>query len=251
MNDNKLELAIRISTHLLSKDKVWTSVEMVDDLKKHNSVKNIKSKIEIHRSYWTTETHDMNGKKVHKHQHGYLQVSGVSLPTFRKIFKTYILKLDKFVSHKRGNSLYSISKVTTNQAQYCSYISKNLILDKNVDTYLKNPFWYNFTREEIQVCLNSWLKMKSAKTTFASKRSRYAKAIEMLEKRFQESIGLWVKCRSRPDTRHTVNNLTLEYIKLNVKFGIQWKKYQIESKMNLWWYSKYPLQLESYVNDLF
>lgn len=249
-----LQIAVRISSHLLS-NRLWTSLEMKADLEKHNSVKRGKSKILIHRCYFITERFDMNQKKVKLHQHGYLKVSGVSLPTFRKIFKTYILKLDKFVKHKRGNALYSISELSTNQAQYCSYISKNILLDENPDTYLKNPSWYNFTREEIQVVLNSWLKTKSQKDDFSSKRKNFGKEIEMLEKRFHDSTELWIKNRdplgNRRNNELTVNNLTLEFIKLYIKYGIQWKKYQVESKMNLWWYTKYPLQLEWYVKNLF
>lgn len=249
----RLHLALRISSHLMH-DKIWESKEVVDALEEHNSIKRIKSKIKIHRSYWTTEQYDMNGTKVSLHQHGYLQVSGVSLPTFRKIFKTHILKMDKFTHHKRGNALYSISLITTNLAQYCSYISKNLILDEIPDTYLKNASWYNFTTEEIQLVLNSWRKMKETKTTFSAKRKLFGKEVEMLQQRFENSIGIWILNREVIHNRGcdiVVNNLTLEFLKLYIKYGISWKKYQVESKMNLWWYTKYPLKLEHYVKNMY
>lgn len=249
-----IDIAVRISSHLIA-NRIWTSVQMKDDLEQHNKKKNVKSKIEVLRSYWVTESHDMNGNKVKLHQHGYVRVSGVSFPTFRKIFKKYILKLDEYVKHKRGNSLYSISKVSTNQGQYCSYISKNLLLDENPDTYLKNPSWYGFTLEEISNVLNCWLKMKNQKDDFCKNKDNLGKEIKLLEERFKSSTGIWIKNRDPLGERRCesdkVENLTLEFVKLYLKYGVQWKKYQVESKMNLWWYTRYPAQLEQYIKNLF
>lgn len=111
-----MELAIRISTHQLTEPTTWSSEEFVKEMELHNEEPKVKSFITITRSYFVTETEDKDGKQVKPHQHGFIRFEGVSLPTFRKIFKKRILKIELYATQVRGNSLYSIQK---NQGQLC------------------------------------------------------------------------------------------------------------------------------------
>lgn len=128
-------------------------------------------------------------------------------------------------------------------------MNKNLIMDENPDTYTQNPSWYKFDRVEIENTINAWKTMETKKDDFRENKKKLSFAIETLKNEFNSSCGYWVKNRNRPGQKH--RNLTLEYIMIYVKAGVQWKKYQVESKINLWWFQKYPTRLERYVENMF
>lgn len=249
---SKRELAIRISSTKIG-NTFFTTKEFVERMLLHNKKKGIKKSLLIHKCLVITEEKDKSGNAVDKHQHIYIEYSGVSDPIFRRIFKEHVLKMDLFVKHKRGNSIYSVSKLRTNYADYCSYMNKWIELDENPDTYSQNPSWYNFTHLEVGNVLQSWLKSKSVKSDFKENKKLFGKAIQELQTEFEFSLAPWVKNRSHCCSSLSVppRNLTYELLKLYIKFGVSWQKYRIESKVNLWYYTKYPNRLKDYAQKLF
>lgn len=237
------ELAIRITIPKTFPLIIPTTETIMADLQKYNSKK---KKINIVKCLFIFENTDMNGLDVKPHVHGYIKFDGISLPTFRKIFKIYVLKIEAHVKQKKGNALYSVQSIKTTAVEYLSYMNKEKVMEIP-DYYTQNTTWFGFSLDEYVNVRQSWLNMKSVKTDFKANRKFLTKSIQKLHDDFNSSPTLWTKNRHQDGYR----NLTLEYLTIYMKAGVQWKRYQVESKINLWWFMKYPTELNKYVYDLF
>lgn len=227
---------------------LWVEVKstkyFVEQLEKHSSV--------IVKTAWIIfEDKDKSGNEVKGHYHGYLELEKISMPTFRASFKNNILALSPHIKHLKGNQLYCISLLRKSRIEYLAYQIKNIPsptyapcaeweqsdvynLEKNIsyELYHNVVEYKNTVKNEI---LNSFEKQKKLK-----------KEIEDLHKNFMDT-NYWTFNIKQKNKKCLCEELIKLYIDNNKSF----RMFQLKMKLQLWWLTKYPADIQKYVEKYF
>ncbi len=225
-----IEVSVRISIDL--DDNGFPSNYIKNQLLTH------KSNLQVKKCFFIKENKDKSGNLVATHYHGFIRYDGVTEPTFRKIFKTRILKMDLHTKNKRGNSLYCISKLRKSYIIYLAYMMKNIeLLDYDEDTYeLECNYEQYFTYNEYKQILHEKNKIQDEK----QKPLELSKKIKELKEEFMSSLGSW-----------TFAALVERAIKIYIEFEKPFRVWQLKMKLELWWLTKYPNDMDKYIEKYF